>query len=339
MSKQPTSYSETVAVFHDRMTGTRAVIAIDDTTLGPGLGGVRWASYPSEAAAVSEAQRLAAGMTLKHAAAGLPYGGAKSVIFETASPDRVEVMSAFGRFVARLGGAYIPGVDMGTSVEDLAVLRPSVDVSCDEEDPSPATATGVYHAIRAAVGAAFDTDLSGRSVAIQGVGHVGAALAQLVAADGASVIVADVNPERAENVARSVDGQVVAVDDVVAHPSDVFAPCASARVIDERNLARLGARIVAGAANDTLSSRDCAKLLADRGVIYVPDFVANAGGVIHIHAKRSGWDADRLSAELEAVGERVAEVLRQARAQGVTPLEVAEHLAADRVGHSVTLPD
>ncbi|HET9076989.1 MAG TPA: Glu/Leu/Phe/Val dehydrogenase dimerization domain-containing protein [Acidimicrobiales bacterium] len=339
MINQPIRHSEMVAVCHDRRTGTRAVIAIDDATCGPGLGGVRWAGYPSEQAAVSEAQRLAAGMTLKHASAGLPYGGAKSVIFETATDDRVEVMRAFGRFVARLGGAYIPGVDMGTKVEDLAVLRPTVDVSCDEEDPSPATAMGVYHAIRAATGAVFGSDLAGRRVAIQGVGHVGAALADLVARDGAEVIVADVDGERADRVARSVGGRVTAVEDILTCPSDVFAPCASARIIDEQNMAGLGARIVAGAANDTLSSRGCAKLLADRDVTYVPDFVANAGGVIHIHALRSGWDADRLSAELSAIGDRVTQILTAAGSRGVTPLEVAEQLASERVGHPVTLPD
>jgi leucine dehydrogenase len=339
MIHHPMSFSETVAVFHDRPTGTRAVIAVDDTTLGAGLGGVRWASYPSGEAAVREAQRLAAGMTLKNAAAGLPYGGAKSVIFETATDDRVEVMSAFGRFVARLGGCYIPGVDMGTKVEDLAVLRPTVDVSCDEEDPSPATAWGVYHSIRAASAHVFGGDLKGRRVTIQGVGHVGEALARLVAGDGAEVVVADVNEERAHAVAAAVSGRVVAVDDVLGHPSDVFAPCASARIINEENLDRLGARVVAGAANDTLSTRDCAKLLVDRGVTYVPDFVANAGGVIHIHSKRAGWPAQRLDAELAAIGERVTGILSRSTSQGVTPLEVAEQLAAERLGHPVTLPD
>lgn len=330
--------SEIVTVGHDRRTGVKAVIVIDDTTLGPGLGGVRWMSYPSTDDAVIEAQRLAVGMTLKHAVAGLPFGGGKSVIFATGTDDRVAVMHGFARIVARLGGLYIPGVDMGTDVEDLAVIGCSVEVTCDKEDPSPATALGVYHAARAAVRTIFDSDLSGRTVTIQGVGHVGSALASMMAGDGAKVLVADMDPARAEAVAAAVGADVLDVEEVLTTVSDVLVPCAAARVINLMNIEHLGARIVVGAANDVIASRDCAEMLAARGVTYVPDFVANAGGVIHIQSARAGWKDDRLEKALNAIGTRVTELLKRSESAGITPLEAAEQLASERVDRRVTLP-
>ena len=323
--------SEQLVLCQDERIGLRAAIAINDTTLGPGLGGVRCVKYPSAEAAVTEAQRLAAAMTLKNASAGLPYGGAKSVILAPdPSADRAAVMRRFGDFIARTGGAYLPGVDMGTSVEDLALMGESgADVSCSEEDPSPWTALGVAAAVRATVAHMSGRDpdesglLDGVRVLVQGAGHVGAALAQDLADDGAVLLIADVNAPRAEAVAEAVDGHVVGPDEVIGIDCDVYAPCAVARVVNPRRVSTLRCRAIVGAANDTLSSDADADLLASHGILYVPDFIANAGGVIHIHALRAGRDEVRLRSDITQIGGRVHELLDAAVGADKTPLAMA----------------
>jgi leucine dehydrogenase len=332
--------SEQLVLCSDPDLGLRAVIAVDDTTLGPGLGGVRYRRYPTEEAGVRECQRLAAAMTRKNAIAELPYGGAKSVIFDTGPvADRPALMRRFGAFVARTGGAYLPGVDMGTAVEDLrAMADGGAVVSCSRRDPSPVTAAGVHLAIRAAVAHARDGDgLDGVRVLVQGAGHVGAALARLLASEDAHVLVADVDTPRAMALARETGGKVLAPERALDTPCDVFAPCAVARIISPETIDRLRCRIVCGAANDTLANRACADALAARDILYVPDFVANAGGVIDIHALRMGWDEDRLGDELDRIGERVTGILADADHEGATPLDVAEARAARRIREGAAL--
>jgi len=336
---------ETLLLCHDRPTGLSAAIAVDDTTLGPGLGGVRWMPYHSFDAAVEEACRLSRVMTLKNALADIPYGGAKSVIMrregDLGDPAwRDAQLRAFATSVSRLGGAYIPGVDMGTTVADLAVIATVAPwVSCNHEDPSPATALGVFHAIAAAVRHVLGRDLSGVRVTVQGAGHVGSALARLLADRGAVIGVADVDARRAHAVARSVGGVVVAPERAHARPTDVFAPCASARVLHQSALDELHCRLIVGAANDVLAERSCADTLAERGIVYVPDFVSNAGGVLQIHAERAGWDAERLDLSLAAIGRRTFDLLDEGDAARALPLHVAEQWASARLGRTVTIPD
>ncbi len=329
----------------DRASGMRAVIAIDDTTMGPGLGGVRWQPYPNEQAAADEARRLARVMTLKNACADLPYGGAKSVLIrdklveqDDGKAHRHAQLRAFGRFIDRLGGAYIPGVDMGTSMEDLAVIGSVArEVSCDHEDPSPWTALGVFAGIRAAL-ASTDTNLSDAHVVVQGAGHVGANLARLLAEAGCNVSVADIDPLRAQTVAREIGGTALDPRTALTTRCDVLAPCATAKVIDRSNVGSLQCRIVAGGANDVLATHDVATMLSQQGVVYVPDFVINAGGVIHIHALRSDWGPDKLEGSLFAIGDRVTSILNEARHSRRTPLTVAEEMASLRLGRPISLP-
>jgi leucine dehydrogenase len=329
---------------HDRASGLRAVIAVDDTTLGPGLGGVRWLAYPDEQAAEDEARRLARGMTLKNACADLPYGGAKSVLLKDDEPvdantdgRRQTQLRAFGRFVDRLGGTYIPGVDMGTSVEDLAVIGTVArEVSCDHKDPSPWTALGVFAGIGASL-SCTGTDLPGAHVVVQGAGHVGADLARRLAVAGCRVSIADVDPVRAHAIAREVGGRVLAPEAAVTTACDVLAPCATARVIDRSIVDSMQCRIVAGGANDVLATDDVAAMLAQRGIVYVPDFVINAGGVIHIHAVRSAWGPDKLEGSLLAIGDRVARIVSEAERSGQTPVAVAEDMASHRLGRTIGL--
>ena len=323
----------------DLAVGLQGVIVIDDTTLGPGLGGVRFKSYASMAHAAAECRRLAAAMTLKNAVAELPFGGAKSVILaDPPVADRAALMRRFGEFVAAAGGDYLPGVDMGTAVTDLALMSESgATVSCANEDPSRWTATGVAAAIRAAV-AHRGLELDGCRVLIQGAGHVGQVLARILAADGATVLIADVDSDRARAIAAELGGEVIDPRTVIGTRCDVFAPCAVARVIDPESIGRLKCSIVAGAANDTLSHRTDAELLAARDITYVPDFVANAGGVVDIHGLRMGWDEARMRTEVLKIGDRTARLLETAHQRGQTPLVHAERVAADRLAAARATP-
>lgn len=319
---------------HDGAAGLTGVIVIDDTTRGPGLGGIRMRPYRSFGAAVAECRRLAAGMTLKNAVAELPFGGAKSVIVDDGRiADRAALMRSFGELVAATRGDYLPGVDMGTTTADLRLVAQSgADVSCGDEDPSPWTAAGTHAAIAAAarheLGAA---SLEGVSVLVQGAGHVGGALAARLALDGADVLIADADPDRAREVAAAAGARIVGPGEVIGAACDVFAPCAIARVLSARAIERLDCRIVAGAANEVLDGEGADELLAARGITYVPDFVANAGGVIHIHALRSGWDVPRLAREIERIAERVTMLLERAGRARTTPLAEAHALAARRL--------
>jgi leucine dehydrogenase len=319
-------HSEQLVLCRDDDVGLRAAIAVDDTTLGPGLGGVRCVGYPSDAAAIVEAQRLAAAMTLKNAFAGLPYGGAKSVILAPAREvDRLALMRRFGEFVIRTGGAYVPGVDMGTTVDDLQAMADiGADVSCNQEDPSPWTAVGVAAAARAAVEHVDRRrGIEGTRVLIQGAGHVGAALARDLAADGAKIVLSDIDAERAAAVAAELGGTTVPADDALGTPCDLFAPCSVAKVVTPETVGRLQCRMIVGAANDTLSDPGCAELLAAREITYVPDFVSNAGGVIHIHSLRVGNTDKRLRDDVLRIGDRTREILETASVTRETPLKIA----------------
>jgi leucine dehydrogenase len=318
--------SEQLVLCHDDALGLRAVIAINDTTLGPGLGGVRYVRYPSDAAAITEAQRLAAAMTLKNAFAGLPFGGAKSVILAPdAQVNRRALMQRFGEFVIRTGGAYLPGVDMGTNVEDLQAMADiGADVSCNDEDPSPWTALGVAAAVRAAIEHVDQREgIKGARVLIQGAGHVGASLARELAADGAEIVLADIDAARATALAAELGATTVPAKAVIHTPCDVLAPCSVAKVITPETVARLQCRMIAGAANDTLSDDSCADTLAERKITYVPDFVSNAGGVIHIHSLRVHHSEARLRKDVMQIGPRTREVLESASGTGQTPLRIA----------------
>lgn len=336
---------EELVLCHDRDSGLSAAIAVDDTTLGPGLGGVRWMPYPSFDHAVEEACRLSRAMTLKNAVAGIPYGGAKSVMLRQGdTPERADrraaQLLAFAAYIKQLGDSYIPAVDMGTGVPDLALIATVAPwVSCDHQDPSPATALGVFSAIEAAVRRVLGRDLAGLRVTVQGAGHVGSALAGLLAERGVLMYVADTDPHRADAVARRVNGIVVAPEDAHALACDVFAPCAAARVLTPRAIGELRCELVVGAANDVLCERSGAAALARRGITYVPDFVSNAGGVVQIHAERSGWDSEQLTVALAGIGQRTADLLEQSAAEHSLPLEVAEGWASARLGRPVIIPD
>lgn len=311
--------------------GLAGVIAIHSTELGPALGGIRRARYASWRHGASEAGRLAETMTAKNAIAGIGFGGGKTVIFDHDDLDDSGAMQALGDIIARVTD-YIPGVDMGTTGEDLAIIRDrGARVSCADVDPSPYTAIGVEASITAAVAVRLRREtLDGVTVLIHGVGRVGSALAQRLAAKGADIIVADKDAIRAREVAAEVGGRVVENSNVIGTPCDVFSPCATAGVVTSENVTKLETKIVAGAANDVLADLDVAQTLDALQIVYVPDFVANGGGVIQIDALERGLDETSTIHEIMRTEGRVREILDEAARRGITPLSAA-HDRVERI--------
>ncbi|MFG1921822.1 Glu/Leu/Phe/Val dehydrogenase [Cryptosporangium sp. NPDC048952] len=315
---------EQLVVCRDPATGLESVIAIHDTTLGPALGGVRMRSYASTEDAVRDAMSLAQSMTYKSAVAGLELGGGKSVINAPAdAADREALLAAHGRFIASLGGRYIPGADMGTGAADMELLARSVPRVSSRRDPSRFTARGVLRALDAAVEWG---NLTVRRVAVQGLGKVGSHLVELLLARGVQVVVADVDPERA----RRYGVDVVPADDILSTDADVVCPCAAGGVLTEAAIDRLKARLVVPGANNVLAHDADAGMLAARGIVFVPDFVANAGGVIACEAEVKGTD-DGIDAKIEAIGDTTVSILEEAAQRGTDVVTVATLLADRRL--------
>lgn len=328
---------ELVAFGSDAATGLRAIIAVHNSSLGPGVGGCRMYPYASDEAALHDVLRLSRGMTFKSALAGLPMGGGKSVIIGDPRLEKsAAMMRAMGDFVHAQGGRYVAAEDSGTGVDDLRWMSertPYVSGIDDNEhggDPSPSTAYGVFLGIRAALHHRLGVDsAAGLRVAIQGLGHVGYYLARQLIDDGALVFGADVNEVNLQRAVSELGVRPVSPLEVLSLEVDVFAPCAMGAVLNDRSIHTLRAGIVAGAANNQLASAaDCA-LLQDHGILYCPDFLINAGGIIDVHYQRAGLPAAAKRAHIERISETLAEVLRRADASARPSHEVAEALAAE----------
>lgn len=324
---------EAVHFHHDPATGLRALIAIHSTQLGPALGGCRCYPYVSSVDALADVLRLARGMTLKSAFAGLPLGGGKAVIL--APPiiaDRYAFYQALGDFVARLQGSYITAKDVGTTVTDLDAVatrtRHVRGASNDSGDPSPNTALGVLQGIRAAVQHRYGRDeLAGLSILIQGAGHVGYALARLLKDQGARLLISDVDEQAVQRCVDELGAEIVAPDDAMATVCDVFAPCALGGVLSKESVANLPCEIIAGSANNQLVEDGVAQILHERGVLYVPDFVVNAGGLIQV------WQGKSKQTRQMTLGiyDRLLDTFARAKKMHQTPLAVVETMALERL--------
>ncbi|WP_372426526.1 Glu/Leu/Phe/Val dehydrogenase dimerization domain-containing protein [Salinarimonas chemoclinalis] len=333
---------ERVLFAHDAETGLKAIIAVHSTRLGRAAGGCRMWPYAGEEEALADALRLSRGMTYKNAVAGLDLGGGKSVIIADPRTDKTPaLMRAFGRAVDALGGLYTTAEDVGVSVEDMEIVRETTAHVAGlasgphaSGDPSPVTARGVFEGLRRALAVATGSDaLGGRTVAVQGLGHVGRHLCALLHGAGARLVVADIDAARLADAARSFDARVVAPDEIVAVEADVFAPCALGGVLDDVTIPRLGARIVAGAANNQLARPEHAEMLHARGILYVPDFALNAGGIINVAREiERRTDAGWLEERLAAMVANIEAILREARTKNVSPNGVAEAFARRRLG-------
>ncbi|MFC3957617.1 Leu/Phe/Val dehydrogenase [Halovivax cerinus] len=328
---------EQVSYFSDPETGLQAIVAVHNTTLGPGLGGTRILDYETEADALTDVLRLSGAMTKKAAAADLDLGGAKAVV--VGDPEEIktrELLKAYGRAVDCMGGRYITSVDVNSSVADMEVVATETDHVVGREDglgdPSPITATGVLSGLKAAVTYEYGTDsLDGVDVVVQGLGKVGSALASDLVDRGASVTVSDVDQDNVERFVADHDVEVVAPDDVYDEPCDVFAPCAIGGVINDETIPRLDCDIVAGAANNPLADRRHTAELADRGIWYAPDYVINAGGLITVAEEYRGGTRDAAFEKATAIGDRLARMMERADDEGTTVLDAADAFARERI--------
>lgn len=326
----------------DERTGLRAIVAVHSTVLGPALGGTRFYPYSDEQSALTDVLRLSSGMTLKSAAAGLDLGGGKAVIIGDPDTHRTEaLLEVYGRVVENLNGRYITAEDVGTTVEDMTVVARRTShvkglpvAAGGSGDPSPMTARGVRASMRAvAVELWGDPSLAGRTVAIQGVGKVGAALAEILVADGAEVMIADVDLEAVDKVAGQLDAGVVPPDEILAARCDILAPCALGAVLSEATIPDLRCFAVVGSANNQLATRNDARRLARAGVLYAPDFLVNAGGVVNISVEQEegGYSVERASERVDRIFDRMREVLDASRREDLIPLDAAESLASERI--------
>ncbi len=327
---------ERVLVVQEPVVGLRAVIAIHSTALGPAVGGTRMRRYPSFDEAIEDALRLGRAMTLKNAYAGLPYGGGKAVIDADPTVEKSSaLLEAYGRAIEELGGRFLTGGDMGIQARDLAVIgRATRHVGCVPADAafdaSDLTAVGVASSIRALAGR-----LGKRSdelaVAIQGTGAVGSRLARLLAPLGTRLVVADVVRGRAETVAAQTGAEVVAAEAIFDAPCDIFSPNAAGGVLTAAALERLSCRAICGAANNPLADPLVGFELAARGVVYAPDFVVSAGGVLSLLLETGAADEAGVMARVERIGADLVELLSAAEAAGIPPFRLAERRVAERI--------
>ena len=330
---------ERVVFGHDPETGLRAIIAVHSTVLGPALGGCRFYPYRDDAEALRDVLRLSEGMTAKSALAGLDLGGGKAVIIGRPTADRsVALLRAFGRLVDGLAGRYVTAEDVGTTEADMDLIREEtphvVGLSPARGgvgDPSPATALGVFAAMEAVARHVWGSaSLAGRHVAISGVGKVGGALAARLADAGATLTVADVDADAATRVAAATGALRVEPAVIGGVECDIFAPCALGGVLDPATIPLLRCAAVVGAANNQLADRAAAALLARAGIVYAPDYVVNAGGIIHVAAELDGSLAT-VGGRVRAIADTVGAILARARAEGVTTDEAAGRLARARL--------
>ncbi len=325
-----------VVVRFDRPTGAWIFIALHDSTLGAPAGGTRTKIYPALADGLRDALRLAEGMTYKWAGLGVAQGGGKAVL-ALARPLDAEAKEAllrrYGALVESLDGAFVTGADLGTGPEEMAMVagatRFVLGIDYDtmtSTDPGPYTAYGVFCGLKAGLAQAFGSEqLEGRTVLIQGVGGVGAPLARLLAAAGASLLLSDIDPLRVEILAGEIGGRPVAAERVYDTPCDVYAPCAVGATLNPQTIRRLACRVVAGSANNQLLDAGDAERLHRRGILYVPDYVINAGGAMAFSLMRDGdWNRDSLMRRVDGVGHAVAEILREAAGDSVSPLAAAQ---------------
>jgi len=321
--------------------GLRAIIAVHDTTLGPALGGCRFWRYPDARDATIDALRLSRGMTFKNALAGLAFGGGKSVILGDPRRDKTTgLLEAFGEAVGRLDGRYIVAEDVGIPVADVRTFARRTRHVCgvaDGEtggDPSPKTARGVFKGLEAAITKSLGRrDLEGLRVAVQGLGAVGWKVAAHLHAAGARLVVADLDAERTLRARESFAAETAPVETIHASDVDVFAPCALGGILNARTIPQMRCKVVAGAANNQLERAEDAVALVARGIVYVPDFVLNAGGVIAVaHEYRGEADAGAMWAKVDRIAATVTEILDVAHEEGITPAAAADDAARRRLG-------
>ena len=328
---------EQVVVNYDEETGLKAIIAIHDTTLGPALGGTRLWHYENEEEALVDVMRLSRGMTYKAAAAGLNLGGGKTVIIGDADKIKSEELwRAFGRFVQSLNGRYITAEDVNTTVEDMAYVAEETDyvtgLPGTSGDPSPVTAFGVWKAMKATADEVYGTpDLNGKTVALQGVGHVGYHLAKHINEEGGNLIVTDIKQENIDKVVEDFGAEVVEPDEIFGVDCDIFAPCALGAVINDDTIPQLKCDIVCGAANNVLKEERHGDKLDEMDILYGPDYVANAGGLINVYDELQGYNRDRAISRASKIYDNMKKVIEISKRDNIPTYKAADIMAEERI--------
>ena len=324
----------------DERTGLRTIIAVHSTALGPALGGTRFYPYESVDDALTDALRLSRGMTFKNAAAGLDLGGGKAVIIGDPRTDKTpDLLRAYGRIVENLDGLYITAEDVGTSTDDVAIIRETtrhaLGLSIDRGgsgDPSPFTALGVFSSMSAAAKHAWGSEeLHGRTVSVQGVGKVGYHLVSYLVEAGCEVVVTDVFQPSIERVVEDFGVKAVPPEEIYDVDADIYAPCALGATLNPDTIPRLQCRVVCGSANNQLATDADAGRLVERGILYAPDFVVNAGGVINVSQERRGYDRETSAQKVRELKEATDRILSVASERGITPHRAAVQLAESRI--------
>ena len=328
---------EQLVICSDPSAGYRGIIAIHSTTLGPALGGTRFWKYASDEEAIVDALRLSRGMTYKNAVAGLNLGGGKAVIIgDNKTKSREMIFRAHGRFVESLGGRYVTAEDVGTSPADMDFVQMETEyvagLAGRSGDPSPVTAHGVFRTIEASAKFRWGSnDLSGKTISLQGCGHVGYYLAKELAAAGAKLIVTDIDPERVKRVVSEFGATAVKPDEIYGVKADIFAPCALGAIINDKTIPQLKVEIVAGGANNQLAEARHGDELEAKGLLYAPDYVANAGGVINVYSELAGWDSSRSLRKADEIYDTILGVFEIAKQDGLPTYQAADRLAERRL--------
>lgn len=331
---------EQLVFCQDANSGLRAIIVIHDTSLGPALGGARMWMYDTEADAIRDALRLARGMTYKNAAAGLNLGGGKTVIIGDPNKDKSEeLFRAYGRFVQSLNGRYITAEDVGTTEKDMDTIYEETDYVTglspafgSSGNPSPVTAYGVYRAMKAAAKVAFDSDdLSGKTIAVQGLGNVAFNLCRHLHEEGAHLIVTDLDEARVEQAVEDFGAQAVGVEDIYDVDCDIFSPNALGGVLNDETIPRLKCRVVTGAANNQLREDKHGEMLHAKGIVYAPDYVVNAGGVINVADELMGYNRERAMKKVEMIYDNILNVFAIAERDNIPSYLAADRMAEERI--------
>jgi leucine dehydrogenase len=329
---------EQVVCCYDKSTGYRGVIAIHDTTLGPALGGCRFWNYASDEEAVTDALRLSRGMTYKNAVAGLNLGGGKSVIIgDNRVTNREMIFRAHGRFVESLGGRYVTAEDVGTGTADMDYVHMETEyvagLSNRSGDPSPVTARGVFRSIEASAKWRWGSaSLAGKTILVQGLGNVGSYLSRELVAAGAKLLVTDIRPEKVAHAVKEYGATAVSDTEIYSQKADIYAPCALGATLNDDTIPKLQVEIVCGGANNQLlEPRRHGEALEKRNILYAPDFVANAGGVINVYSELAGWTHERSLRKADEIFDTLLGVYAIAKEKGIPSYEAADALAERRV--------
>ena len=335
---------EQLVYFNDEESGLKAFIAVHNTVLGPGAGGCRMWPYENEMDALNDALRLSRGMSYKNAMAGLPLGGGKAVIIANSKTDKSEeLFKAFGRCVQKMDGKYITAEDVGMTTEDMLIIANETDYIAGlphgdhaSGDPSPFTARGVYNGIRAAVKYKLGKDsLEGLTVAVQGVGHVGLYLCENLHRDGVKIIVSDIIQEHLDEAVQKYGATIISPDDILSVECDVLSPCALGAILNDDTIPNLKTTIVAGGANNQLANDSHGVRLMDRGILYAPDYVINAGGIINVSGETSGnYDLGSINAKVDNIYDTLIHIFERADAEKRPTNVVADEMAEEIISNA-----